>query len=281
MELLFESKIDLKIENITPIIAKEFLSNNPNNRKLSKESINRYANSIRHRKWFETADPICISTSGQLMNGQHRLHAILQTGVTIPLAVARNVEEKAFYVMDSGKKRSFADVLSILGEKSCFSVGAMTKNLWFWDNNRVIFMYKGGGLSGAFPTHEQLIETWKYHPNIRKVYNQSLHQNKKFHYISSATQGFLYNIFIESYPDRKILIDMFFTKLVTGIELRKEDPILVLRNYLFELKRLNVRTRDSVIINMFITAWNKHILDVPVKNHDELFTKEGLSLVSI
>jgi hypothetical protein len=52
------------------------------------------------------AQPICFASTGRLLNSQHRLSAVAQSGVPINVAVARGLSEEAFATCDHGLKKA-------------------------------------------------------------------------------------------------------------------------------------------------------------------------------
>lgn len=82
---------------ITPELAKEILQSNGKNRKLSLPRVLEYSRMMGGGRWKNTADGITISfdKEGNLTNGQHRLKAIQESGVTIQVFIFRNGNTKA------------------------------------------------------------------------------------------------------------------------------------------------------------------------------------------
>jgi hypothetical protein len=59
------------------------------------------------------------------------LAAIIEADVPVELTVFTDVGEGTFDVLDTGKRRSAADVLAIEGEKSSTMLAAMVRTVWF------------------------------------------------------------------------------------------------------------------------------------------------------
>ncbi len=96
----------------TPAWAAEVLEKcSTRNRKLSN-TWNRLRSAIARGAWKINGECVVFDTDGVLIDGQHRLHAIAQSGRTVPVLVVYGVEPEAFATFDQGKKRSGADVLS-------------------------------------------------------------------------------------------------------------------------------------------------------------------------
>lgn len=95
---------------VTPAIAAEWLAKNQDNRPVSKATVDLYAKEMRSGLWFSGgADAIVFSKSGSLINGQHRLHAIVKSGISVEMGVRTEADHGSFVAMDQGRRRSAAD----------------------------------------------------------------------------------------------------------------------------------------------------------------------------
>jgi len=119
--------MDIQLEAISPQIASDLMVNNALNRKINPNHIKFLSDQMISDAWQITGDPIKIGCSGRILDGQHRLSAIIKSGKTISLFVARNVPEEVFTVLDTGKVRSASDTLSIAGMKSYSAQAALAK----------------------------------------------------------------------------------------------------------------------------------------------------------
>lgn len=108
-----DNKMQSSVQMITPEIALEMLSSNDGNRPLRSSVVKRLANAIRRGEWRVSHQGIAIDASGRLLDGQHRLRAIVESGIACEIMVTRNVLRAAFRVMDQGARRSMADLAGI------------------------------------------------------------------------------------------------------------------------------------------------------------------------
>ena len=101
---------------ITPRMAEELLKLNTNNRQIRKTAVAKYAYDFASGSWWESPSniqaSIQIDKSGRLIDGQHRLHAIILSGIPVKMWIFRNVDEKAFDYIDNNIVRSPADVVN-------------------------------------------------------------------------------------------------------------------------------------------------------------------------
>jgi hypothetical protein len=98
-----------KDETITPDRARAMLANNEGNRRRRDRTVARYAATMVAGNWVMSAEPIIVGKTGRLLNGQHRLSAIMASGVAVRALVAYGVDDATFLVLDRGIPRTIAD----------------------------------------------------------------------------------------------------------------------------------------------------------------------------
>lgn len=126
-------KVEIKI--ITPEFAERLLEKNTSNRNLRRDHVATLARDMAEGAWRLNNDAICIANDGTLLNGQHRLNAIIKAGKPIKMLVAEGFAPETYKVLDGGAKRSVADQLNITNELAAtirlvfnFSLGSYYQN---------------------------------------------------------------------------------------------------------------------------------------------------------
>lgn len=95
---------------ISPQIAAEWLTLNKYNRPLSKIHVKRLENEMLNGRWQEDSnDCISFDVDGFLVNGQHRLTAILNCGVTVNAYVMFNASKEVWDISVGEKQRNLRD----------------------------------------------------------------------------------------------------------------------------------------------------------------------------
>ena len=124
--------------DIAPAQARRWLKKNRRNRPLRPGQVKRYAELIEEDEWITSPDAIAFDREGRLINGQHRLKAVVRSGKTIKNAlVATGLPPGAFKIADMGAKRTAADVLHIEGFKHPQELGAVMKLVVLWAEGRL------------------------------------------------------------------------------------------------------------------------------------------------
>lgn len=98
-------KIDLR--KVTPAMAEKWLKkNHAKNRRVSQNIVDAIANDIASGNWKTTHQGICFDGNGALIDGQHRLSAIVQAGVAVDIVVAENDGSEIGDPIDTHRKRT-------------------------------------------------------------------------------------------------------------------------------------------------------------------------------
>jgi hypothetical protein len=105
------------VEWVTPLMAAEWLKSNTRNRVMVKSRVEGLAKEIKAGAWRVTHQGIAFGKDGTLFDGQHRLQAIVQAGITIPIMVTRGLADQSLDAIDTGSTRMAADVLAIADGK--------------------------------------------------------------------------------------------------------------------------------------------------------------------
>lgn len=82
------------IETVGPERAAELLKTNTSNyRNLNAGRVNAYASDMKNGKWEFNGEAVKISKSGVLKDGQHRLAAIVKSGVSVQMLIIYGVDD--------------------------------------------------------------------------------------------------------------------------------------------------------------------------------------------
>lgn len=92
------------------------LEYNTLNRPLNEQHVKRIAAQIIAGKWRFNGDTIKKSTNGDILDGQHRLWAIVESKMSVKTIIVSGIERDAFATIDTLRKpRSGGDVLALSG----------------------------------------------------------------------------------------------------------------------------------------------------------------------
>lgn len=110
-----QGMIEVSVEKITSETAARYLATNTDaNRRLRKAVVTRYCDRLT-RGWSLTGDTIKFDTAGKMIDGQHRLSAIIKSGIGMETVVIRGLSPEVFVAIDTGSIRTIGNVLYIAG----------------------------------------------------------------------------------------------------------------------------------------------------------------------
>lgn len=160
------SGVTVAITHITPELAKTWLELNTKNRKLDRRNVSHLRDAIAQGEWYMNGEAIIFSDTGRLLNGQHRLWAIILSGIGVDVLVVRGVNAESFRTLDSGRVRRAGEVLAMDGEKNSNKIAAAVQALLaFVDAEGRLYGGSCGNGRKATPSACQRI--LERHPGIR------------------------------------------------------------------------------------------------------------------
>lgn len=112
------SKVVVSTELVTPAIAQQWINVNPCNRSLREGRVEALAADMRADAWTTCTMPIAFYEDGELADGQHRLYAIVETGLAQTFIVIRGLSRAAGLNIDTGLTRTLVDNARISGSDS-------------------------------------------------------------------------------------------------------------------------------------------------------------------
>lgn len=124
----------MKVAKITPKKAAEWIQRNVNNRPIRNRRVDQYAAAMTAGAWKLNGDCIRFNCNGDLVDGQHRLHACIQSGVSFETYVIHGIPIEAFDTIDQGDKRTVGDVFARRGYKHYSTLAAAVRWVWRYEN---------------------------------------------------------------------------------------------------------------------------------------------------
>jgi hypothetical protein len=233
-------------ERITPHRAAELLTLNQKNRHIRKSVVERYVQDMAAGRWEFNGAPIIISDTNVLIDGQHRLTAIVESGVALPFVVIYDAPDSLRYTVDQGAARKPGDILAFAGIENSTAVASIAR----------VLMSREAGLttiSGYRPSNAAIKDWVVEHPDIIEasdVYGQSRRQVPANPSIIAAA----YYLCSRISPEHAH--DFFVRRLINTEGLSATDPVRVLRKRLTEMPGRDSAQVKSEQLRYIILAWN-------------------------
>lgn len=117
-------------ERITPAMAQEYLKfNTENYRSVNNLRVMTYANDMKAGKWQLNGEGIKFDSNGVLLDGQHRLQAIVKAGVPVDMLVVRDIQP-GMNVYDIGSTRSLGQIAKARGAVNAYFSSVIAAAAW-------------------------------------------------------------------------------------------------------------------------------------------------------
>lgn len=130
-------KITTNIENVTPDIAFRWLTeHNTWNRDISQIRVDGYVREMTEGRWRFNGEGIQFDWNGVLLNGQHRLSAIVESETTQTFLIVRGLDPQTQITMDQGTRRAPDDQLKIAHIDANKTVAAAIRLYLQWTRGR-------------------------------------------------------------------------------------------------------------------------------------------------
>ena len=258
------SRETVRIEEITPKRAQAWLEGNVDNRKLRESGVIKLSGILQRGEWELTGDAVVFDDQGVLINGQHRLTAVVVTGIPARLIILRGVPSKTQEVMDQGLQRSLGDQLYRRGVPNSKTVASALAWLYQFEYNEETGNVHYADQSSMRPTYRQLLSRFERSPELVEL---ATGVHKLVYYTKVRPGPTLAIRYRLSQIDAKEA-EMFFDHWREGIGLDPDSPIWRLREWcMADARSRSTRGRAPAYryCAYAFTAWNKWRDGIPVK----------------
>jgi hypothetical protein len=234
---------------VTPEMAKQFLLINSRNRPVMASRVAEFESQLLRGELQLTHQGIAISETNVLLDGQHRLIAIANTGISAEMLVSTGLPDTVFTVLDTGARRKPSDVLSMDGAKNTTATASGIK--------LYILFTEAPGLVWTGNTPTRLVSTTR----IEKEYKSD---KETWEWAGSSAASCAANKICSPGPITCLLylahqhygyarkyLEAFTMQIKIGDNLFPGDPILAYRNKMISAPRSSPQSRLADYIKLF------------------------------
>ena len=246
-----------RVEKIDPHRATKILENSKDiqNRHVNEKHVAWMADQMKAGKWTLNGEAIILDDEEQVIDGQHRLWAIVNSGVEIESLVTRGIDRRGFATIDTGSARTTGDVLGITGEKYAMVTAAVLGWIHRHENQKMMASPKATGFSS-----QVAISLLRKHPGVRDAVEWT-NVNKThpvYRLVPASMLAFLrYQFAAYSTPKA----EEFFGRLSDTIPDEVGSPTRILRDWILNRGKKFARQAASTLETMAIMVkfWSAFI----------------------
>jgi len=218
--------VQVAFVTVTPTLAAQWLRNNKLNRAMRKPTVEAYAGDMKTGEWMLTHQGIAFNDQDELIDGQHRLQAVVNAGVDVVMLVVTKLPTKppgkklsTMDAVDCGASRSLSDRLQL-------SHGLVDSRII--SSTCIMLAIVQCRFSSGKATMAQVLA-------VLEVYGEAIkfavkHRSK----LPGLRTQFVLGAMALAYATQPKKAERFYELLLTGENLHGRSPVLHLRNWLLE-----------------------------------------------
>jgi hypothetical protein len=239
-----------EILKVTPNMAQGWLNNSEiKNRRILLSRVYYYADQMARGQWKLTGQGISFDDDNNIIDGQHRLMAVVKSDTTVPFLIISGVNKNTFAAYDDGKTRGGADALYLSGDiKNSSQVAA---GIAAYLQYKYSLRMTGGSSIMARASKQDIIDEYEKTPELHQEINNMssscykkmrmfprsklsaiiLYLIKQRHHSIETVRNFFYEVH-GIYPDTNITTKTLRETIIRAELIKRPYPAKVKEIYL-------------------------------------------------
>jgi len=253
-----DDQMTARIVLITPELALGWLKRNGKNRTFSRETAKTLAAEMSNGYWKVNGESIIFDTDGVLIDGQHRLQGVVNSGHEYRAPVITGIQAAVRPTVDTGKKRSGAANLQMAGEKNSTILASA---LLMWKGYAVrdvrVMTHPAAGGPGRRASIPRIMQYVNEVPGIREAVTEamSLRPSGAGRALVPASEvAMIWLAIVESGASRD-RANQFLGCVLSGFNLPENSPIVGLRRRLIDSIRPGLRMDKRERLALVLKTW--------------------------
>lgn len=250
------------VEWIDPLTAQSYLARNISNRNKSEMIVETYARIMKAGKWTISNDAITFDVNNVLLNGQHRLYAIVKSGTTQQFLVARGYPSESADNMDEPKVRSASDKMKFKNVNDSVNVSSIVRRYLYLSNHRSVGQNHGPSMKfTAIEIMDEYLQGVEFWQDISKK-SRKLYETGRF--LSTTDYGGYMSYLIKGKNHPIDKVKSFFNELSSMADTTNNVTFL-LRQILMNDKMSKYKMTSAKRQKLLIKTWNYWLTGKTVK----------------
>lgn len=246
---LYGANVVVDMCTITPECATSWLRANRNNRPVRRRHVDFIAKQILDGEWQINGQTIIISEHENVMDGQHRLLAVIESGRQIQSLVVYGVNEQAFKTIDTGAIRTGADALCLEFPEISVATLRAASTAVGWCKR----LEDGKVASFRKISNTETIAYVRAHQSLLGCIERVSSYQHEARPLSVGVGGALFEVFARRSSD---MAEDFMHKLYTGEGITRDDVEWLLRQAFIRDAQSRSKLPAVSKVRMVCKGWN-------------------------
>lgn len=234
--------------NVSPGLAGVLLTQNPDNRRIRPTKLAQLVRDMKSGRWAMNGEAIIVAREGEINDGQHRLTAIVEANIMVPMLFTFGVERETRTTVDQGANRSASDFLAMRGVSNTNTLVSMTRALLGYQRGDSSSL----GRASDFTAAEVLERAEQDRTLIVSAKWGDSRKGKMKRFCPASVLAFCHNVLLDINSNDGVA---FLESLCSGEELKRGDPVFQARERLLGMDRGKTA---AVMTEIIFRAWNAY-----------------------
>lgn len=266
-----------RVENITPKRAQELLDRamtvtlddgtQLRQRNIVEDDVKNWVKVILDPgAWLVMPDGISVAADGSLLNGRHRLTAVVRAGISVDFYVHYNVPPATFAAFDTGRRRTAGDTLKMAGfDKNVLALTSAAKLLVCYDD----WLADPAGFpqwstwSRLKYTNAEVLGSVHRYRDLMEDVNHGQATGARSGLVAASIAAFR-QLARRAWPEGEDLLTDFCWGLRTGEDIHRGDPPYTLREWALRTPARSIFARREANLLLLLKCWAAFAANKPV-----------------
>lgn len=254
------------LAEVTPEVASDWLEHfNEGNRSIQRKHVSMIARDIMNGRWMDNAQAICFAGNPldpsssdyiRLLNGQHRLAAVVEADTPIEVRIATNVPASMFKTYDIQSKRSTSSALPLKDEDRSGDARIFEAAAKFQYRHDLGYRETAKSIT---PSTSEIKDVLEKHPGLMSRENYTTARRTEM--LKVATASIWLYVLNKIQNEHEQASSSFLHDLLEGDNLSSDNPMKEDRVPLLGMKanRDNVkRLPRAQMLENILDAWDRY-----------------------
>lgn len=236
-----------EVVQVTPDMAREYLARNHSNRRVGKTAVRALTGAINRGEWKLTHQGLAFDEDDNLIDGQHRLLAIIAADKAVPMMITTGLPRSTFTALDQGHRRQAGQVIDVPNPHLSAAIARRSMQV------------EAPGLPRGEITVQMVVDYLDTYPEIIDAAAHAAHLNQSRRLTGSIIGTVLLHALVSPFQS---FVKDWVEELNDGVGLTATSPSRHLINRF--TRQTSRQIGERVSHALMAKAWNAYALRLPM-----------------